>query len=131
MIGIVGYPDSHFFAAFEHRAFDEEGLEFDRMELTIFRSDRLFSEVTDVEVIDLPVEEHIEGDLITRLVVIEIDVAGIEDGAQHVLYTVRHLEDALAGDRGIGGFDESDILVGLVPAFVNVADELKIGRAHV
>ncbi len=123
MIGVIGYPDGHFFAAFEHRAFDEEGLEFDRMKLTVFCSDRLFPKVSDVEMINLPVEEHSEGYLIPCLVVVEIDVAGIEDGAQHVLDTVGYLENALAGDRRVGGLDESDILVGLIPPLVDRPDK--------
>ena len=56
VVGVVGDPDGHLFAALEHRAFDEEGFEFDAAEFSIVGADGLLAEVTDIKIIDLAVE---------------------------------------------------------------------------
>jgi len=74
-------------------------------------------------VIHLPVEEHVERDLIPRHTFMKSILRAIEDSAHHVLYTGRDLINARVGDSGIGLFDEGDILVGLIAAFVDIANE--------
>jgi len=74
--------------------------------------------------IHLPVQEHIEGNLIPWLEMVPLNIACIKNGAQDVLYTGRHFINAFRGDGGISGFYESDVLVGLVPSFINIPDKL-------
>src|SRR5258708_24658771 len=134
MIRIVADPDRHFFPAFEDGAFDQQGFEFDRAELGIFCPDGLFTQVTDIQMIDLPVQEHIEVYFIPWFEFTPFNIAGVEDGAQDVLYTGRHRIDPFRGDGRIGGFHEGDVLVGLVSPFIDIPDELhrlKSGRIDI
>jgi hypothetical protein len=124
MVGVIGDPDGHFFSAFEHRALYEQGFEFDRPEFAIVGPDRFFSEITDIEGIDLPVEEHVERDSIAGFVAAEIDITRIKNSAEDILDTVRHFVYAGAGDRRVGFLDKSDIFFCLIAALVDVADEL-------
>ena len=94
MVGVIGDPYRHLFPTFEHIPFDEQGFELKGPELRVFCTDGLAAQVTDVEMIDLSVEEHIEGDLIVGFVLAEIDVPGIKDGAHDILYTTGDLVGA-------------------------------------
>jgi hypothetical protein len=124
MIGIVAYPDRHLLAAFENGALDQQGLELDGPELAIRGPDRLFSQIADIEMVYLPVQEHVEGDLIVWIEVVEIDIARIENGAQHVLYTGGYGEHPLGGNCGVRRLDETDILIGLIASFIDIPDKL-------
>lgn len=124
MVGIIGYPYSHFFPAFEHRSFDEQGFEFDRAEFGVPGADGLLPEVTHIEMIDLAVEEHSEVDLVAGFVVVEVDIPGVEGSAEDVLDAIFDGVNAGIGDGCMSGPDEGDVLIGLVPAFVDIADEL-------
>ena len=123
VVGVVGYPDGHFFSAFEHRSLDEQGLEFDRAEFGIPGPDGFFSKIAHIQVIDLPVEEHSEVDLIAGFVVVEVDVPGVEGCAEDVLDAIFDGVDAGIGDGRMGRFYEGDVFVGLIAAFVDIADE--------
>lgn len=123
MVGVVGDPDGHLFTALEHSPFDEQRFEFDAAEFGIIGPDGLLTQITDIDRIDLPVEEHIERYFIAGFIFIEIDIPGIERGAQDVLDAIGYPVNAGVGDCGAGGLDEGDIFVGLVTALIDVPDE--------
>lgn len=89
MVGIVRDPDGHLLTAREHGAMDQKGFEFDGAEFCILGTDSLFPQIADIEMIDLSVQEHIEGDLIPGFVLVEINITGIESSTQHILDTIR------------------------------------------
>jgi len=123
VVGIVGDPNGHLFTAFEHGAFYEQRFELDGAELAVAGADGFLTEVADIEMIDLSVEEHIEWDLVIHLVLAEVDVSGIEDGAEHILDAIGDGIHSGVGDGGVGGLYKGDVFVGLVTAFVDVAEE--------
>jgi hypothetical protein len=106
VVGVIGYPNRHLLAALKHRPLDQQRSKLDRAEFGVFRPNRLLSQVTDVEMVHLPVEEHIERDLVPRLMLAEVDIARVENGAQHILDTVRHFVNTGIGDRGPCGLDK-------------------------
>lgn len=124
VVRIIGYPDGHFFTPFEHGALDQQGSEFDGAELGVGRANGLFTKIADIEMVDLPVEEHIEGDLVVYLEVAEVDVTGIENGAAYVLDAVGHFKYAGFHNGRIGGLVKTDVLICFISALIDVANEL-------
>src|SRR5450432_1330409 len=123
MIGIIADPDRHLLPSLEHGALDQQWLELDGAEFTISRSDRFFSKIADIEMIDLPIQEHVDIYLVIRLEMAEIDISRIEDSAQHILYAGGNGIDPLCSDRRIRALHEGHVLIGLLAAFVHIADE--------
>src|SRR5580658_11109092 len=124
MIGVIRYPNRHLLPSLKHRPFDQQRSELNRPEFGVFSPNGLLSQITDVKVIYLAVEEHIEWNLVTDLMVVEVDIAGIEDGAQYILDTVRDFVNAGTRDRGTRGLDKGNVLFCLITAFVDVPYEL-------
>lgn len=122
-IGIVAHPNRHFLTSFEDGAFDEQGFELDSTELPIAGIHFFFADITDVYIEHLIVQEHGEGDFIAGFVFIEIDVTGVIDGRDHILYAGRHLK--CAGGAYCGGVFpvKAHVIVFLVAAFVDIADK--------
>src|SRR5579863_1438113 len=67
MIGVIRYPNRHLLPSLKHRPLDQQWSELNRPEFGVFGPNGLLSQITDVKVIDLTVEEHIEWDLVTDL----------------------------------------------------------------
>src|SRR5690606_16302946 len=67
--------------------------------------------------------EHGERYFVTRLVFGKIDVPGVVNGADHILYAVRHLERTVGAGGGAGFAVEAHVVIDLVPAFTDVADK--------
>src|SRR5580692_3645659 len=75
MIGVICHPNRHLLPAFKHIALDKKRFELDRPECTIFSPDGLLAKIPDMQMVDPPVKEHIEGNGVVRLVFCKIDVA--------------------------------------------------------
>lgn len=69
-------------------------------------------------------EEHVERDVVVYFVSIEVDVAGIINGADNILYAVGNRVCACRRNRRVGLLVEGYVLVFLVAAFIYFADEL-------
>src|SRR5262249_27991941 len=92
----------------------------------------LLSEIPDIKMIDLAVEEHVEGYLVIRFVLVEIDIPGVEDGAQYILDTVGNTIYARVGDRGVRRLDKGDVLIRFVAPFVDIAQEfIRLQRCRI
>lgn len=123
LVAVIAYPHRHLFPALEDGAFDEQGFELDGAELPVPGIHFLFTNVTDVDVVHLVIEEHGKGYLISGFVFVKVDVTGVIDGADHILDAVRHLKSAVGAGGGACFAVEAYVIVNLVTAFADVADE--------
>src|SRR6185437_6699220 len=87
MVIVVTNPNRHFFAALEYSAFYQQWRYFDSIVGTHFSLDLLFPYIFNVQGIYLIIKKHIEGDLISGLVVIIVNVSCKIYCRQHVLCT--------------------------------------------
>jgi len=125
LIGVIAYPYIHFLTAFEHRAFNEQGLEMDSPELTKLSAHLLLADIADIDAVHLIIYEHAEGDLIVGLILVEVDVTGIINRADHVLYAIGYLEGAVGAGGGIMRVVEGNVIVYSMPALTYVTHEFK------
>jgi hypothetical protein len=123
MVGIVTDPYGHLLSAGEDIAVDEQGLDLDSPEFGIFCPDDLFSHVTDIQMVDLSVEEHIKGNFVAGLKIAEVEIAGIGHGAHWILYAGWDFIYPFRSYGRISGLYKSHILIRLIPAFVDIPDE--------
>jgi hypothetical protein len=132
VIGVIADPDGHFLTTFEHSPLYQERPEFDGPELGIFGADGLLSQIADIEVIHLSVEEHVERDLVAGFEMIEIQITHKENSAQYILYTGWDLIYPFRRDSRTCILGESNVLVCLIPPFVDIPDEfIRLQRGSV
>ncbi len=80
----------------------------------------------------LAVQEHVKRYPVVGFILTEIDIPGIENGTQDILDTTGYMVRPGIRDRGIGSLIEGDVLKGLIPTLVDIADELiRLERAGV
>src|ERR1044072_4503695 len=124
-VGVIAYPYIHFLTAFEHGAFNEQGLKMDSPELTKLGAHLFLADIADIDAVHLIVYEHAEGNLIIGLILVKVDVTGIINGADHVLYAIRHFKGAVGAGSGIMRMVEGNVVVYSMPALTYVAHEFK------
>ena len=124
MVPVVGDPNEHLLASGKDGAADKQGTEFNGMVPPITGLDYLLSEIPDEQWVHLLVDEHVERDLIPRLIFIEINVTGIIYRTEYVLHTGGDIIPALFCLSLISALIEIHVLLKGITTFIYIPFEM-------
>src|SRR5690242_16486286 len=86
MITVVAYPHIHFFSSFKNASFNKQRFKLDSPEFAIFGFNGFLSFISQIQMINFIIKEHIERNLFPHFVLIKIDIPGIINRADYILY---------------------------------------------